>query len=158
MSEAHEESKAYELSWRASGLTAAGETQQSCEINRVTGTFSSGPESTLILMGGARPGAIVGKIDRSMIQKVKMNFPSRSVEAAYRAPDGYFVSHGGLGRVEWNVTGMSGDHATWRLSDAGGRALSISKLHASGQMGAIEIIRMDLPRNCWTRLLVLQII
>ncbi|TIC95570.1 hypothetical protein CH35J_007895 [Colletotrichum higginsianum] len=87
-----------------------------------------------------------------------MEFPSRSVEIAYRALDGYFDSNGGLGRVEWKVTCMSGDHATWRLSDAGGRALSISKLNASGQMGAIEIIRMDLPRNRWTRLLVLQII
>ncbi|KAK6222542.1 hypothetical protein QIS74_04244 [Colletotrichum tabaci] len=112
MSEAHEESKAYKLSWRASGLTAAGETQQSCEIKRVTGTFSSGPEFTLILMDDASLGAIVGEIDRSMIRKVKMNFPSGSVEIAYRALDGYFDSNGGLGRVEWKVTGMSGDHAT----------------------------------------------
>lgn len=63
-------------------------------------------------MDDASLGAIVGKIDRSMIQKGKMKFPSRSVEIAYRALDGYFVSHGGLGRVEWKVTGMSGDHAT----------------------------------------------
>ncbi|KAL7626134.1 hypothetical protein AAE478_002904 [Parahypoxylon ruwenzoriense] len=155
MSQPSEESKSYKLSWSTSGLTPAGQTQPSYEIKHVTGIFSSGPEFTLISRVGANPGAIVGTIDwHSLSQKVKMKFPSRDVEISYRALNGHFDAHGGLGRVDWKATGMDWYRASWRLSDAEGGLLSVVELHASGQTGSIEILRPDLPWEAFEEVLV----
>ncbi|KAH6645627.1 hypothetical protein BKA67DRAFT_585880 [Truncatella angustata] len=155
MSKPPRDQNPYKLSWSTSGLTPLGQIQQSYEIVHATGIFSSGPEFTLISRTGANPGAIVGTFDwHSLSQKVKMKFPSRNVEISYRALNGHFDAHGDIGRVEWKATGMDGYKASWRLSEADGKLLSIVELHSSGKTGTIEIQRTDLPWEAFEEVLV----
>lgn len=136
-------------------MTLVGEVQPAFEIKHTTGIFSSGPEFTLISRVGTNSGAIMGTIDwHSLTQKVKMKFPSRDVEISYRALNGHFDAHGGLGRVEWKATGMNKHHATWQLSEGQGNLLALVELQLSGPTGTIEILRLDLPWEAFEEVLV----
>ena len=147
-------SQSYKLGWKTTGLTPVGQTEEAYEIKHVTGLFTSGPEFTVTAKTGPNAGAVLGTIDWSMTQKVKMKFPSRKVEIAYRALNGHFDSHGGLGRVTWKATGRDGYQSSWQALDADGSILSLVELHSSGQTGTIEILRNDLSPEAFEEILV----
>lgn len=156
---ASQKPESYTLSWTKSGLTVVGHDRPSYEIKHPTGLFSSGPEFTVITQTGPKPGAILGTIDwHTLSQKVKMKFPSRDVEISYRALNGHFDAHGGLGRVEWKATGMDlkSGSASWRLTegDSHGRLLSTIVLHPPGDTATIDIARLDLPWDAFEEVLV----
>ncbi|TPX16456.1 uncharacterized protein E0L32_003750 [Thyridium curvatum] len=153
--------KTYKVTWTAAGLTVAGDTRLSYEIKHVTGFFSSGPEFTLLSLDGAQEPAaatVIGTFDWAMSGKVKMRFPSRDVDITYRPLNGSFEAHGGLGRLQWLATGMDGYEASWRLSDAEGRVLSLVDVHGSGEMGTIEILTVDLPRDAFEEVLLSSLV
>jgi hypothetical protein len=149
-----EDTKTYTLAWTKAGLAREGESRLSYEIKHVTGLFSSGPEFTLISRTDVGAGAVIGTFGWSMTSKVKMAFPSHGAEITYRALNGHFDAYGGLGRVTWLATGMDGRQASWRLSDSEGNLLSLVEIHASGETGTIQILRMDLPREAFEEVLL----